>query len=213
MGYWNDVFGNATPMKEIHSEVVVIGQQSDDVVFGSGSTGTEQTYSKDGRNVFDTQRGAIMTLSAYIQGPNGTVFDPTDSGDTGDVASIADELSQYISGLRIAVVRGAHTMEQHIGEEILPLMPIRFANAEGIALWDQNNGSILQGNDKRVIAFVNQSMPFGMLCVDDVVKFQISYNYRPQPGSPLLGSRIKYLLSTVKAATALAAQNLSAQAI
>lgn len=213
MSYWTDLFGAAVPMKEIHTEAVVISETSDDVIFGSGATGVARTYTKDGRNVFDTQHGAIMTMSAYVQGPNGTVFDPTIVADDEDKASIADELARYIDGLRIYVIRGAHTMEQHIGEEILPLMPMRFATNRGLALYDQNNGSILQGGEKRIISWVNQTMPFGLIVKGDVVKFKLEYTWRPEATSPLIGSRIKYILSTVKASGEFQAQALSSQAI
>lgn len=79
------------------------------------------------------------------------------------------------------------------------MMPVRFSAIS--ALWDANNGSILDNGDKRRLTFVSPKNPDGLLFNDDIAHIELRYGYQLATGSPLLNSEILWVLAINKANT------------
>lgn len=200
MAIWSQIFGNLTPQKEVHTERTVFraGVSSERIFSPDARSDNKRSYSGK-RNVADNDKSAWLALMGYVIGPDGAVFDPTGAADTGEAAAIADELQKIVVNMDILLYRGGTQIERHHATELLPMMPVRFSAIS--ALWDANNGSILDNGDKRRLTFVSPKNPDGLLFNDDIAHIELRYGYQLAAGSPLLNSEILWVLAINKANT------------
>jgi hypothetical protein len=200
MATWSQIFGNLTAQKEVHWERTVFraGVSSERIFSPDARSDNSRSYSGK-RNVADNDKSAWLALMAYVIGPNGAVFDPTAPTDTGEAASIADELNKIVVNTDILVYRGGTQIERHHATELLPMMPVRYSAIS--ALWDQNNGSILDNGDKRRLTFVSPKNPDGLIYNEDIAHIELRYHYLLSPTSPLINSEILWVLAINKANT------------
>lgn len=200
MATWNQIFGSLTPQKEVHYERTVFrpGVASERIFSPDARSDNKRSYSGK-RCVSDNDKAAWLALMCFVLGPDGSVFDPTDAADTGESASIADELQKIVVNTEILIFRGGTQIERHHATELLPMMPVRYAAIS--ALWDANNGSILDNGTKRRLTFVSPKNPDGLLFNEDIAHIEVRYGYQLSASSPLINSELLWILATNKANT------------